>query len=934
MPKRLLKKTSFNAGELSPRLYGRLDVGKYDNALETATNCYVVGHGPVIRRTGTKYIAEVKTSADTTKLIPFQFNVDTAFVLEFGDEYVRFYKDGGVLVDTTDFTNGTFNSDVSGWTDNSTGSGAISHDTDHMEITGGASGVGIAEQALSLSKGPYTLTATVAVGNITLNVGTTSGGTEIGTTTLTAGSNTYSFTPSAEGTIYFSFQNAVNALHEIDDIALSNTAYEITSPFDKTDLEELSYAQFGNTMYFAHPEYAPRKLIRSSNLSWEFSLLDALPPPTYEAGHEPNATVTPGATTGQGVTFTASAASFLKGDIGRQIVNLSGPGRASIVSFTNTTNVDCDIVEAFPSTSAIAASDWKIDLSPVTDLTPSGTKVGSIITITSDEPDSGTAVNTFINDDIGKYILLHNGVAQIIALNDATSVDCEVLKSLSSKDETANWSLETDTWDATRGYPRAVGIYQERLVFGGTTAQPQTLWFSETSIFDGFGIGSGDDDSIEVELGSSQVNEINWFANARDLIVGTSGGELTIDGGSSSSAITPSSIRQIPRTYFGSRKQVPVVIGNEVIFVQDSKRKVRSFRYDFNVDGYIGEDLTFLSEHITDGQVKELSYAQDPDSIVIGVDEDGDLLAGTYIREQEVVGWCKWTVSGDVKSVAITKRDEKDEIWTIVERTIDGNTVQYVELFEIGDGTDRLHGFSDSFLTYSDPKTITDITKADPAVVTAASHGYSNGDKVKLIDVGGMTEVENTTFLVANVTTNTFELTDTAGNDIDSTSYTTYTSGGEAHKLVTTISGLSHLEGQTVQIKADGAVHDDKTVSSGSITLDRDSYEVVVGLEYTTTIKTLDLDRELGLGPMQGQRGRWARPILQVYSSARPLVNNEFLPSRSSADEMDQAVPLYSGFLEYGPLDWSNDIKLTITTSDPLPLTLTGIFGAIDQGVK
>ena len=934
MPKQLIKKVSFNAGEFTPRLYGRTDVSKYDHALETATNCYVVSHGPVIRRPGSKYVAEVKDSSAVTKLIPFQFNIDTAFMMEFGNNYVRFFSDGGVLVDTTDFTNGTFDSDISSWTDNSTGTGAISFDTDHMEITGGSSGVGIAEQSLSLSQGPYTLTCTVAVGDITLNIGTTSGGTEVTTTTLTAGSNTVTFTPSAKGTIYFSFENAVNALHELDTVVLTNTAYEIVSPYGTSDLPDLSWAQFGNTMYFAHPDYAPRKLIRTANTDWAFSLLNPIPEPTYEAGVEPGTTCTPGATTGLAQTFTAGSAAFLEGDIGRQIVNLSGAGRASITGFTSTTEVTCDIVEDFPSTDAIASGDWKIDLSPVTDLTPDGTKIGSIINITSDEPGTSTSRDAFSASDVGKYILLHGGVVQIVKVTNAADIDAEVLKSLSSKDETGNWSLESPTWDATRGYPRAVGIYQERLVFGGTVAQPQTLWFSETSIFDGFGVGPDDDDSIEVQLGSSQVNEVNWFANARDLIVGTSGGEISIDGGSTGTAVTPDSIRQIPRTYFGSTRQVPITIGNEVIFIQDSQRKVRSFRYDFEIDNYRAEDLTTLSEHITSGLLSTVSYAQDPDSIVMAVDEAGDIVAGTYVRDQQVIGWTKWTTEGSYEEAQVIKRGEKDEIWAIVNRTINGSTVRYVELFETGDGSDRTHGYNDSYLIYSDPKTITGITQADPGVVTAAAHGFSNGDKVKLISVGGMTEVENTTYLVANKTTNTFEITDLVGTNIDTSAFTAYTSGGEAHKLVTSITGLDHLEAEVVQVRFDGAASPDKTVSSGSITLGSPAYEVVVGLEYTTTIKTLDLDREIGAGPMHGQRGRWARPILQVYNSAKPTVNEEFLPSRTAADQMDTALPLYTGFLEYGPLDWGNDIKMTITFSDPLPLTLTGIFGAVESGIK
>jgi len=80
-------------------------------------------------------------------------------------------------------------------------------------------------------------------------------------------------------------------------------------------------------------------------------------------------------------------------------------------------------------------------------------------------------------------------------------------------------------------------------------------------------------------------------------------------------------------------------------------------------------------------------------------------------------------------------------------------------------------------------KVISAITKANPAVVTATSHGYSNGDEVYISGVVGMTEVNGRNFKVAGVTTHTFQLTDLGGTNINSTSYTTYSSAGTAEKL-------------------------------------------------------------------------------------------------------------------------------------------------------
>ena len=929
---------NFNAGEVSPRIYARSDVSKYGNALETATNCKVTPHGPVERRSGTQYIAEVKDSSKTVKLIPFQVSQTDTFMLEFGDLYVRFYSATGQV------------------------------------LSGGS-------------------------------------------------------------------------------------PYEVVTPYLEADLDSLSVVQFGDILYIANKNYEPRTLTRSDTTDWTLATLGASPPPTYEAGESPSTTVTPGATTGTGVTFTAGSAAFQQADIGRQIVNSVGTGKAAITGITSSTVVTADIVEDFPSTSAIASGDWILDLSPICILDADGIFAGSIINVVArpaNPPEllnggfdnsgahwanksSGTAkigwdatnrdlelqgsgvsnvgkaeqtiegfwvgnfevklnviasavdykvgttsggsdvasgslavgsqqsftfstnlgqdtlyirfesattstidqvtleseVDAFSSGDIGEFILMNGGVAQISTVTDAANITCEVLKTLNNNENTELWTLETETWTSGRGYPRAVGLYQQRLAFGGTATQPQTLWLSETGIFEGFGIGPDSEDAIQVDLSSSQTNTINWIATQRDLIIGTAGAEATVAGSSLGISITPSSVAQTPRTYYGSDLQIPIVIGSEVIFLQGSGRKIRTLGYDFGIDGYRGEDLTFLSEHITEGVITELAYTQDPDSIIYAVDSNGDMLSGTYQRDQEVIGWTKNTTEGSYENVATMANGALDQVWVVVNRTIGGATVRYVELFEDGDGTDKLDGFSDSFLTYSDPKIITGITQANPGVVTTSgNHGYGNGTNLKLIGVGGMTEADGTTYVAANVTATTFEITDLFGNNVDTSSFNSFTSGGEAHKLVTVISGLDHLEGEEVQIKADGGSHPNKIVSTGTVTLDTPTYEVVAGLAYTTTIKTLRKEFTVGSGTMQGQRQRPVGPIVRVYKSARPLLNGEFLPARNTSNQMDEAVPLFSGDLYDDPIPWDNDGQMEFTTSEPLPLMIQGIFGTYEGNVK
>jgi hypothetical protein len=89
--------TNFTAGELSPRLDGRNDLAKYSAGCSTVENMVIYPHGAAARRPGTQYIASVKTAAAKTRLIPFEFSTEQTYILEFGNTYIRFYRDQGQI---------------------------------------------------------------------------------------------------------------------------------------------------------------------------------------------------------------------------------------------------------------------------------------------------------------------------------------------------------------------------------------------------------------------------------------------------------------------------------------------------------------------------------------------------------------------------------------------------------------------------------------------------------------------------------------------------------------------------------------------------------------------------------------------------------------------------------------------------------------------
>lgn len=154
-----------------------------------------------------------------------------------------------------------------------------------------------------------------------------------------------------------------------------------------------------------------------------------------------------------------------------------------------------------------------------------------------------------------------------------------------------------------------------------------------------------------------------------------------------------------------------------------------------------------------------------------------------------------------------------------------------------------------------------------------------------------------------------------------------------------TITGLAHLEGKEVEVKADGKYLGTATVDSGEITIDTpttpDSYTaVVVGLPYRTLITTLNKEYTIGMGTMQGQKTRYPKPILRLYNSAIPTLNETFLPQRYGSDLMDTKVDILGmRDIMYGPISWSNSGQLRIYLDKPYPLRVLGIFGSVEGGV-
>jgi hypothetical protein len=545
--------TNFSSGVLTRKLDTRVDFQKYFDGARTLENVIVLPQGGVIKRGGTKYVAETETSSEDSILVPFYYSTTQAYILEFGDEYIRFYKDNGQILD---------------------------------------------------------------------------------------GAN----------------------------------PYEVATTYTEAQLSQLRFTQSADYLYIAHPDHAPAKLTRSGHTSWTLSTISFEPPATVLQSLYPSTTVTPSAVSGTGITLTAGAAAFLEGDIGRTVI--AGTAQAVITAFTDTTHVTADVLSNFPDTDPITATNWYIYGSPSGSLNPSDspTNKGSIISLVN-------SVDAFRSGDVGDYIYVNGGLVKITSYTNATTVKGKIIELIDDQTDATNiWSLEEAAWNSTNGYPSTVQFYEQRLCWAGTSQYPQTIWMSKTGDFENMATGDEDDDAISVTMASARVNAIRWLNEGSVLQIGTTGSEWTLGAQSTTDGVTPTNIRIKQQSDKGSADIDSIQIGKGTFFIHRASRKIYVFGYDWQSDGFKGDEISILAEHLfSDTSIVCTSYQQQPFSCLWVITADGNLHSLTFLENQNIYAWSTHTTNGDFKWIATIPGTNTDELWMIVERTVDGSTVKYVE---------------------------------------------------------------------------------------------------------------------------------------------------------------------------------------------------------------------------------------------------------------
>ena len=602
-----------------------------------------------------------------------------------------------------------------------------------------------------------------------------------------------------------------------------------------------------------------------------------------------------------------------------------------------------------------------------TTLTPGQSAVGTGISLVASATTGINGGSGFLSTDVGRFVFLSGGYAKITGVTNTTNATITIITALSGSSATANWQL--GAFSDTTGHPSCVTFFEQRLVFAGTTNQPQTVFFSRSGDYENMDANIGgtvaDDDAIIYTIASNQVNAIRFMTATRTLIIGTAGGEFTVSGGGTDSAITPTNILIKKQSNHGSANVDAIAVGNATLFLQRAKRKIRELAYNFDVDGYIAPDMTILAEHITEGGLTQIAYQQEPNQIVYAVRGDGELAGLTYQREQQVTAWHRHIFGGRFGIATITVSDYANiaNKTKITLTKSDGTTVDFDSTTGTA-GTNEFKTETNNNTTATNLKnainahanftatvssavvTITEtshgatgyltIKSFDKTKLTATSEGKAVVDSVAVIPTD---DKEYQTWVIIKRTVNGATkryveyLNELDFDETDNTSFNFLDSAlSYSGSAVTNLSGLSHLEGQVVSILADGATHPNKTVSSGAVSLDRSAKDVKIGLAFTSLLQTMRLDAGSQDGTSQGKTKRIYDITVRMYETigievGPDLDNMERIPFRSSANLMDEGIPPFTGDKEIEFRgNYETDGFIFVRQTQPLPFTILSLY--------
>ncbi|WP_179504347.1 MULTISPECIES: hypothetical protein [unclassified Sphingomonas] len=410
--------------------------------------------------------------------------------------------------------------------------------------------------------------------------------------------------------------------------------YKVGSPYNGVELAELDFEQTADTMYLAHIDHAPAKLIRAGHTDWSFNDVSFGP-------------------------------------------NIDAPATCTAVATVPNTDSDNSGKSYFPQPATYCVTSFNDD-------TGYESRASSEATVTNDltlKRNYNTITWSAVTGAT-RYKVYKADNSQFfgyIGTTDSTTFrDDNIGPALDQAPPQGN-----NPFAAAGDYPSTVTLFEQRSMWARTTNVPHGVWGSRSGQLENMdrsrpAIAS---DALSFAIMAGRVNSVNHLVTTTSLLALTSDSVFHIDGDGSGGVLDatspPATRRQIGR---GSSRLPALVVDNVVFYQPSVGQSVRTIGYDFTIDGLKSNDVSIFSPHFFEGMsIVSWCYAQEPRSVIWAARDDGKLLCFTWEQEQNVWGWTLCETDGDVVSVCCISEDGEDRVYLMVDRQVQGVTRRFVE---------------------------------------------------------------------------------------------------------------------------------------------------------------------------------------------------------------------------------------------------------------
>lgn len=927
-----LVKFAFIAGELSPTLFGRTDLTKFDLGMAEAKNFFVDYRGGLSSRPGTRFMEHVYRDTLRTRMVPFSFapEDEDTYIILLGDDYIRFLQGGNYVLETPKTITG---------------------------VTQATPGV-VTSAAHGLASGRWVKLSGI-VGMTELNGKTFE--------VRNPAANTFELYSVPGGTAV-----STTAYAAYVSGGIIEPVYQIASPYGEEDLDGLYFDQYRDRVLITSLNFAPRTLTRNDHDSWTLAEADISP---YYDGP----VITSFSTSAAGSAQTIFAVTkvlpdgteSIIGNLSKLINIVNYPVTEGCVSILWTAETDAAYYNVYRSIVSISEV-----LSFGSELGYVGRTKGTKFTDPNIVPDfgrvppsnynpfePGAIISITITADGAGYVptstvsvagagATGSGFAGRVIVDDAGNiVNVEILNAGSGYVEPVTVTFAgtgagaTATAEAramTGTYPALSGIFQQRQVYAASENEPITVWGSQYKRFDNFNSSdlALDSDSYEMTLDTAAIAPIRHLLSTRGgLLAMTQEAVWLLNGGAGDKPLTPTNALADPQTYTGVSNLLPLRIGSGILYTEGKGYAVRLLEYNEASRVYGGTDRSILANHLF-GAGKEVlrwGYQESPFKTVWAVRADGVMLAFTIVVEEEVFAWTPCETRGKVTDLLIIRESNEDVVYITVERFVNGRWSKFIERMDLR----QFKNVEDAWcvdcglsLTGTDQSGSVTISRDGEVYTAARTVGSFVGTESDVLRVAnGIFRIDTVVSAAeAQVTLwaepeNWVPQTDRA--------YTYPETDWTLDTPVTSLSGLSHLEGEEVSILGDGNVFPRQTVVDGAVTLPNAVTRAIVGVPYSCQGKTLPT-----IVPDQGVEGKRKR----VVAVSPRLIDSRGL---KMGDDYDHLYPMKERTTEaWGrptalqdgihrqPIGttWDEDAFTYFRLDDPLPVTLLSLVQEVEFG--